>query len=145
MWLAQNLRHRLQIRKPVITPKSTGSLGTTYTTLTTIWAEIKPVSEYLKSIRGAQTQQGNYTHVFTVRTAAIIQIGREFDLGFDTGFKNMSDISQIKSEWFLFMEHGGATKGTLYKVTGIQRDDDHHEFAKIYAEEYYEKGTGWPK
>jgi hypothetical protein len=143
MWLAPKLRHRVQIRKPVLTPKNTGSLGTTYETLTTIWSEIKPVSEYIKSIRGVQTQ-GNYTHVFTVRTAAIIQIGREYSLGFTSGFKNMSDISQIKSEWFLFMQHGSTVKGTLYRVTGIQRDDDHHEYAKIYAEELFEKGTGWP-
>lgn len=144
MWLAPKLRHRVQIRKPILTPKSTGSLATTYETLTTIWAEVKQTSEYIKAIRGAQTQ-GNYTHVFTVRTAAIIQIGREYDLGFDTGFKNMSDINPIKSEWFLFMQHGTTTKGTLYRVTGMQRDDDHNEFAKIYAEEMFEKGTGWPR
>jgi hypothetical protein len=148
MWLAPKLRHRVQIRKPVLTPKNTGSLGTTYETLTTIWASVKPLSEYIVALRGVQAQGsyrfGNYSHEFTVRTSAIIQIGREYDLGFDTGFKNMSDISQIKAEWFLFMQHGTTTKGTLYRVKGIQRDDDHHEYAKIYGEELFEKGTGWP-
>jgi hypothetical protein len=144
MWLAPKLRHRLQIRRPIQTPKTTGSIGITYETLTTIWAEVKPASEYIKALRGTQTQ-GNYTHTFTVRTASIIQIGREYDLGFSVGFKNMSDINQIKTEWFLFMQHGSSTKGTLYRVIGIQRDDDHHEYSKIYAEEQFEKGTGWPK
>lgn len=144
MWLAPNLRHRVQIRKPVLTPKSTGSLGTTYTTLGTVWAEVKATSEYIKAIRGAQTQ-GNYTHIFTVRTASIIKIGMEFDTGYSSGFKQMKDINQVKSEWFLFMQHGSTTEGTLYRVIGIQRDDDHHEFAKIYGEEMFEKGTGWPK
>ncbi len=143
MWLAPKLKQRIQIQKPIQTAKASGLTATTYETLATIWAAVEPVSDYLQAVRGVQNAE-TPTHKFKIRAVAISVLGKAFEVGFDTGYKNMSDINQIKSDWFLFMEQGSTAKGTRYRIKGMQRDDSCHEFINILAKEYQEAGTGYP-
>ena len=142
MWMAPKLNRRIQVLKSVQTENSiTGNLDISYQKLSTIWSEIKPVSAYIRAIRGEQTEQGA-THKFTVRRSAIINLGISYDFGFSGGFKNMADLNQIKSDMFLFMEQESNVKGILFRVVGIERDDIHKEFLIIMAQEIEEHGTG---
>ena len=142
MWMAPKLNRRVQILKSVQTENAiTGNLDISYQKLSTVWAEIKPVSAYIRAIRGEQTQQGE-THKFIVRRSAIINLGISYDFGFSGGFKNMADLNQIKSDMFLFLQQESTVKGILFRVVGIERDDTHKEFLNIVAQEIEEHGTG---
>lgn len=143
-WLVNKLRHRIQIQKPVQTPNADGGADLTYETQTTIWSEMKQVSDYIKAIRGASTLDKT-THTFRVRKVAVENLGRDFSSAFDTSVDNIADLNMIKADWFIFMERGSTVKGKRYRITGMLPDDDRNEFVKIAAEELEEAGTGWPE
>ena len=144
MYLAPKLNQRIQIQEAIQIPRtSSGVLAVTYSTLATIWSSIKPVSEYIKSVRGVNTDSG-YSHSFTVRKSAIWLLGKQFTEAFDSGYKNMADLNSLKSTWFIFQQKGTDTKGIRYRIIGIKRDDDYKEFCIIHAQELREEGTGYP-
>ena len=149
-WLTPKLRHRVQIQKPSQTGLSTGQAQMNYETLLTVWAEKKPISEYIKAIRGVNAASVNRgvntdlsTHIFMMRKVALQNLGIEFALAFDDDFKNMADINEMKSDYFLFHEKGSTTKGIRYRVVSTLVDHDRSEYVKIKAEEVEEVGTGW--
>ena len=149
-WLTPKLRHRVQIQKPSQTALSSGQAQMNYETLLTVWAEKKPISEYIKAVRGVNTGSINRgvntdlsTHMFTMRKVALQNLGREYSLAFGDGFKNMADINEMKSDYFLFHQKGSTTKGVRYRVVSTSIDDDRNEYVKIKAEEVEEVGTGW--
>ena len=145
MWLAPALNRWIQILKAVQTENAeTGNLDISYITLSTIWSAIKPISAYIRALRGEQTQQGS-THKFMIRRSAVIDFGIAYTLGFTNGFKSMADLNQIKADMFLFMEQESTTKGILFKVLGIERDDIYKEYLNITAQELEEHGTGAPE
>jgi head-tail adaptor len=142
-WLVNKLRHRLQIQTTIQTPEATGGMDLTFNTETTVWGEVKPVSDYIKAIRGAQTGT-NITHHALVRKVGIESLTRAFSSAFDTSVDQMADMNIVKADWFVFMERGSSVKGRRFRVRGIINDDDRNEFVKIALEEIEETGTGWP-
>lgn len=147
-WLAPKLNKRIQIQQPSQTAASSGALEMTFTTLKTIWAEVKPVSRYTAfaaMVRGQNTNEGQETHIITVRTGAIIGLNRETSKAFSSAFDNIDDIYQLKSNYFIFLNDGSSTKGRRFAIKGMQLDEANGEFIKIFAEEMEEVGTGWPK
>jgi hypothetical protein len=147
-WLAPKLDKRIQIQQPTQTAASSGALEVTYTTIKTIWAQLKPVNRfnaYTAIIRGQNTNEGTETHVITVRSSALIGLNREWSRAFSSAFDNLDDISQIKSNYFIFLNHGSSVKGRRFVIKGIQLDEENEEYVKIYVEQMEEAGTGWPK
>jgi len=143
-WLVNKLRHRLQIQTPNQDPTSVGGMALTFNTETTVWGEVKPVSDYIKAIRGAQTGE-SITHHAMVRKVGIESLTRAFSSAFDTSVDQMADMNIVKADWFVFMERGSSVKGRRFRVRGIINDDDRNEFVKIALEEIEETGTGWPE
>lgn len=147
-WMAPKLSSRVQIQQAVQTPGDSGLLELSYTTIKIVWAEVKNIerlSLFAMAVRGVNTQEGKDTHQFRVRTAALYGIGNETSRAFTSAFVNMEDINQIKSNYFLFLQHGSTVKGRRFRIRGMQLDESHSEYIRIFAEEIEEEGTGWPR
>jgi head-tail adaptor len=146
-WMAKKLGKRLQIQTASQTPASSGALELSYTTLKTVWAAVKPITRntYAQQVRGVNTSDEIDTHVFTVRSSALYNLGREFGRAFATGFDNIDDLNMIKSNYFLFLESGSSVKGRRFRIKGMQIDEARGEYIQIYSQEIEEEGTGWPK
>lgn len=141
-YMAPDLSHRVQIRKALIDPNLAGGADQTYETLTTIWAGVKRISDYIKAIRGANNSEVD-THEFTVRTIAVQNLGRAFTKGYTTGYKG-EDIYPLKSDYFIFDQAGLTTRGRLFRITGVRLDEDWGEFVKMTGREIEETGAGFP-
>lgn len=148
-WLAPKLDRRIQIQKPIQSAAAYGALETTYTTLKTIWAEVKPVSDnsrrFAVSIRGQNATDEIETHIFTVRMAALKGLGTEQGKAFSSAFDTIDDINQIKSNYFIFLNTGSSVKGRRFRIKGARLDESRDEYVSIFASELSEEGTGWPK
>ena len=140
-WLTPKLRHRIQIRKAVQTPNDWGGYDRSYETLLTIWADVQKTSDYFKYvsyIRGGSTDDKTSTHVFTVRYIAVKNLGKSFGSGFASGFDSIEDLNPLKSDHFIFLEAGTATKGRLFQIVDIARDDERKEWFMFRAKEVEE-------
>jgi head-tail adaptor len=149
MKLAHKLKHRIQICEGIQDPNSTGGFDRTYKTLTTVWAGIEIMSEYLRSmsrIRGGNDSDGKSpTHRFIVRWAAVQNMGKEMNSAFSSGFNSIADLIPLKSDMFVFMEVGSQYKGRLFQIMDIYPDEQNKEFIKFTSVEIEEKGTGYPE
>ena len=143
-WLAAKLKHRVEVRKPVQTPNSDGGYDKTWIVLLTIWAGIVPISrgqpEY---IRGKQIDETD-THIFTFRKVALEELVKAFGDGFSTSFNIISDLNNLKSEFYLFQQKPNTTKGRLWRVSRVTNVNEDDEFFEVFAEEIEELGTGYP-
>ncbi len=147
MFLANKLKHRIQIQTVEQTANSeTGNLDRTYTTILRIWSAIEEdkLQRYINVTRGVQTESSKSPFIFIVRRDAIKGLGAQFASAFDISIKSMSDINQIKIEYFLLHEQGSQIKGIRYIIKGIIPDLNKKEILKIYADQLEEVGTGWP-
>lgn len=144
-FMAYKLKSRVQIRTAEYTPNSSGGADQSYTTLSTIWCNIKPLKgmAFIEAIRGTQIENKS-THEFTVRYSSVESLGDVFTTAYSSAFAMQADINPIKSDYFLFLESGSTVKGRLFKIRSTQRDDYYKEFLKIQAEEIEEQGTGYP-
>jgi head-tail adaptor len=146
--MTPKLNKRVQIQQATQTPADSGLLELTYTTIKTIWAEVKNIersSLFAMSVRGVNTQEGKDTHQFRIRANSLYGIGNETSKAFASAFVNMQDINQAKSNYFLFLQHGSTVKGRRFRIRGMQLDESHAEYIRIFAEEIEEEGTGWPR
>lgn len=143
-YLAPKLNRRIQVCIANQTANADGGIDFGYTVQTTIWAEVKNTPDYISYIRGEQLAEKR-THTFTVRNSAVESLGKSFSAAFNTGFKEMGDLAQIKSDWFIFLERGSTVKGRLFKVRGLNRDERRKEYIVISADEIEERGTGAPE
>lgn len=137
-WLVPKLGNRIQIRKAVQTPNDAGGATQTYETLTTVWAGIKPQSDYIRAIRGANGDEAD-THTFIMRACAVYNFGKAFSSGYSSGFKD-EDIYPVKADYFLFDEAGLTTKGRLFKITGVKIDEENSEYVEMKTREIEESG-----
>lgn len=148
-WLTAKLKDRIQIRKGIQTDNTEGGFDRTYETLLTIWASVLPSSKFkLNSAaytRGSQTEWNNLTHTVIVRRIAISALGTAFSNAFGDGFDTISDLRPLKSEYFIFVERGTTTKGTLLRIHNIVDNDERREFLNLKCEEIEEQGTGFPE
>lgn len=147
-WMAPKLSSRVQIQQAAQTPADSGLLELSYTTIKTIWAEVKNVERFVffsQQVRGVNIQEGKDTHQFRIRANALYGIGNETSKAFASAFVNMQDINQAKSTYFLFLQHGSTVKGRRFRIRGMQLDESHAEYIRIFAEEIEEEGTGWPR
>jgi head-tail adaptor len=153
-WQVPKLNRRIQIQTRTETPNSDGGFTYSYVTLATIWSRIKPLGEFRKYVQALRSQQllETSTHEFLVRRSSLVHtissdsytgMGREYTTAFATSFDSILDINHIKVDHFIFLNEGSSIKGRLFKVTGIQLDDDRREMVKISAEEIEERGTGY--
>lgn len=150
--LAHKLKHRIQILQPTHTPSGDFTIRQSYVTLATVWAGIEDASrraDYIRSIRGVNEEyQSNdiYDTIFIVRFVAIKNLGTSFNSAFGEGMDSIPDLLSVKSDMHIFLQYGNnSTRGRLFKVVGIHRDDARKEFAKITAYFVEERGTGWPE
>jgi len=139
-YLANKLKHRVEIKKAVQTDNSAGGYDRSYETLLTIWGGVEPI-KYNPYIRGTNADDAA-THKFTFRKIALSTLGREYGLGFGDGFDGIADLNTLKSEYFLFMKKSGV-KGKLFRVKHIKNDTERDEFLTAMAEEIEEHGTGY--
>ena len=145
-WQVPKLRHRIQIRKATQTPNTeTGGFDRGYETLLTVWAGMKPTSEYSRYtsyIRGESTDEKVATHEFKVRYVAVKNLGKAFTSAFGDGFDSIEDLNPLKSDYFIFLQNGSTVKGRLFQIVDIQRDDERKEWFAFRAKEIEEQGTG---
>jgi len=145
-WMVPKLKHRIQIRQPVQTPNDAGGYTRSYTTALTVWAEIKPVSvmgAYVAYTRG-ESVDTLPSHECTVRLTAVKSLGKSYTSGFSTGFDSIEDLAPLKNDYFIFLEAGSATKGRLFRIVDLKRDEENSEFLKFRVQEIEEQGTGFP-
>jgi hypothetical protein len=145
-WIANKLRNRIEIRKPSFEPVDGGMLQTTYTTLATIWAQIRPVSDYIQAVRhtNVNAETESPTHDFRVRAGSLEGLNIAFGGGFAEGFDVIEDLAAVKSDWYVFLQKGeSSVRGRLFRVVGVKRDEQYHEFAIIRTYEVQEMGTGY--
>ena len=146
--LIPKLKHRVEVCKAVQTPNADASVSIAYATLLTCWAGLKPVSSYVRALRGvnggSMSEYGRYgiaTHNFVIRKNSA-QLGFEFSSAFTAAFDSIIDLNPVKSDMFLFLLKG-TSKGRRFKVQAIRHDEMWGEFISIEAEELFEEGTGW--
>ncbi len=146
MLLAGSLKHRFQILKPSLTPSTErdGGLDQSYEILLRVWGEFKPASEnaIVIAIRGVNTED-TVTGIVRFRWIAVKSLGKAFTSGYSLGYKGMSDLNPLKSNYYLFKEEGSQVKGRLFRIIGMVRDEDYKEFIKIRVHEVEEQGTGY--
>lgn len=144
-WQAPKLRHRIQIRTPTQTHNDEGGFDRGYTTLTTIWAQVRPlkgIREYVQYIRG-QANTELPTNEIMVRSSALSTLGGSYSKAFSTAFDLINDITKIKSDYFIFLQKGSITKGILFRIMDMKRDDEHNEYMTFRVKEIEEHGTGY--
>ena len=145
-YLANKLKHRIEIRKAIQTPNDAGGHDRSYETLLTIWGGVEPLKHLSARggayIRGVNSDQDSVSHKFTFRKIALATLGRGFGTGFGDGFDGIADLNTLKSEYFLFMKKSGV-KGKLFRVKHIKNDTERDEFLTAMAEEIEEHGTGY--
>lgn len=157
-YLARELKHRIQILQGEDTPNDLGGFTRSYTQLLRLWASKRRIdkSGFIQAIRGINaTKTGNAvdTDEFKVRWASLISrysagsqgLGRQFDDAFGNGLDNNTDIYPAKADYFVFLEEGSRTKGRLYGINKVLRDDRNKEFALLRCYEKEEHGTGFPE
>ena len=147
-WLAGKLRNRVQIRRIVQSPNDEGGYDVSYTTLGTVWAEVLPITSerqgiaaFANYVRGVNVTSWN-THTVKLRRVAVETLGREVSLAFSTAFKVMADLSLLKDDYYIFLQHGSTVEGQLFKVTGYEDRDARREWLKIFCKEIEEQGAG---
>lgn len=149
-WMVPRLNRRIQIQKGVQVEDSgsnvySGSFTITYETLLTVWASIREVSNWIEVIRGEAISDFP-SHEFTVRWSAVgFTLGKEFGSGFTTGFDIIADIEPLKSNMFIFVEEGSSTKGRLFRVVDVRRDEKRKEYISFRCRQIEEHGTGAPE
>ena len=161
-WIIPKLSHKVQVLFPQQRPNDAGGLdlvfGTPYSgdafggdafdmlaPLCTVWMGFKPIgykTSGAKYVRGKQVAE-TATHEFICWALDIASLGREFGRGFDFGFKEMPDLSPMKSNYFLFVQLDNSVKGRLFRVQEASNIDERGEHMSIIAEEIEERGTGY--
>jgi len=146
--LIPKLKHRIEICNAVQTPNSDATVSITYATLLTCWAGLKPISAYVRGLRGVNagsfgesSRYGSATHLFMIRKSSAT-LGNGMSGAFSTGFDSIIDLNPVKADMFLFLLKG-SSKGRRFKIQAIRHDERWSEFINIEAEEMYEEGTGW--
>lgn len=138
---AKDLKYRGQIKKAINTPVSgSAKLSRTYETITTIWIGLKSIN-YAEFIR-SQEIGDILTHEMLMRKASVELLGIGMTPGFDSGFNSIADINMLKSDYFIFIEGATANRGRLFRIKGLQLDENNREYVKIKVQEIEEKGTG---
>lgn len=140
--LAHELRERIQIKTPIQTPNTTsGGFDRGYTTVTTVWAGCRLIKKSMYR-RGVQTREDD-THEFKVRRSSLSAIGQSFSNGFSSGFDAISDISILKTNYFVFMQRGSTVKGRLFRIKSIEDVEERREYLRFNTEEIEESGSGY--
>lgn len=145
-WLLPRLKNRIQIVKPTQTPNDDGGFDRGYTTLLTVWGELKPsvykvsAAEY---IRGVQTNE-QVTHKVAIRKSSVSSLGRTFSTAFSIAFDSIADINLLKSDMFLFVQMDSMVKGRLFRIHNIVDVQERGYYYSLMVEEIEEKGTGYP-
>lgn len=112
----------------------------------TVWMGMKPVTfkgSGSKYIRGKQVNEA-VTHGFEVRSIEVSELGKEFGLGFNIGFKFMPNLMGLKSDYFLLAQDGSTVKGRLFRIHDVMDNNEGGEYLNVAAEEIEERGVGWP-
>lgn len=142
--LAAELKYRIQIWKPVQSNNDDGGFDRSYDTLLTIWAGCKPI-KYSTYIRYSNVEvEEDGTHVFKIRRCAVITLGTSFSTGFSTGFKSIRSLMPLTTEYFIFMQQSSSNRGRLFRIKGVQDNNEEREFYRVLVEEIEERGTGYP-
>jgi head-tail adaptor len=145
-YLAPKLKHRIQIKQLSQSTTAAGGMSQDYTLVTTVWASMSEVrvgfENFVTQIRGTQTDDVE-THEFMIRLAAVKNLGRGFASGFSSGLDGIADLTPLKSDYYIFLQKGSTTKGRLFKIMRVRRDENLSEFIKIRCKEIEEQGTGY--
>jgi hypothetical protein len=163
--LAKLLKNRVSVLKPVKVPNDAGGFDRGYERVSQVWSQLKPIaqasrdiSHFAAYIRGTQVSSVA-THKMKVRRIAVIDIGSQFNPGFNRGFAVAGSLQILKSEYYIFEGRGdtdGAFAagfnigynqtegliGSLYRIlSGVDNESD-HEYLEIRLMEVEEQGTG---
>lgn len=139
--MAPKLNQRIQICTAVLTPNSDASIiqSQDFTLIKELWAELIEssalTSNYVRAIRSQNTEEFD-THYFKIRKSSMDLIGAEFTQAFGDGFDAGSRSTPIKSDYYIKLLRGTATR--LFRVTGTQVDDQNKEYIKIRTSEVEE-------
>lgn len=135
-WMVPKLNQRIQICIAQLVPDTSNEMqSTVYTLVKEIWAELIPVSSYIRAIRSANTESAD-THYFKIRKSSMELVGSEFSKAFDSNFDSTSRSNSIKSDWFIKLLRGSAYR--LFRITGTQADDQNKEYILIRSSEQEE-------
>jgi hypothetical protein len=167
-YIAHELNRRVQILQSVDTPNSSGGFTRSYKKLTRVWCKVKTINEFgilagITNVRG-QNISDFESHELKMRRDSVRSamseafggafadgydsqgsngLGKELSSAFDQSFESILDISPIKSEFFVFLEEGSATKGRLLRVKKALLDERNRKYIKLKCCEVEERGTGW--
>ncbi len=141
-FIANEIKHRGHLQQPLQTANTSGGFDRTYTTLTSFWLSLEAISSYVKAIRGVNRFDG-ITQIAKVRYTSLTGLGTAFTTGFSDGFDTIEDINPAKENYFLFIEGPSSTRGRLFKVMGLSRDEFDHTWMRVQLQEIEERGTGY--
>jgi len=166
--LAKLLKNRVTILQPTKEVNSAGGFNRGYKRISQVWSELKPIAQasrdiaaFVANIRGTQVNSVA-THKMKVRRIAVVDIGANFNSGFNRGFAISGSLQILKSEYYVFLPLSGDNAGdfdagfdtgfanpservgNLYRiVAGVDNESD-HEYLEIRLMEVEEQGTGAP-
>ena len=140
--LVNELKHRAHLKKPVQTPNNDGGFDISYVTVDSFWMGLKTESSYIRAIRGHNTGEG-ITQVGIARFQALQNLGRAFSTGYSKGYDSIADINNVKANYFLFIEEDSSTRGRLFRIKALARDEINRQWMQIQLQEVEEQGTGY--
>jgi len=145
-WLAPRLRERIQIREADQDANDDGGFDQTYSTLLTIWAELKEINFVGRGSEAVGGEQVNeaITHNFTIRRIAVSTLGTNYASGFDTDFDIIADLTNLKTSYYIFVQRSSTTKGRLFRIRSVKDVGERREYLTVGCEEIEEQGTGYP-
>jgi len=142
-FLCDELTYRAQLKKPVQTPNDeTGGYDISYTTIKTFWLGLQEESPHLNAVRGVNIGEG-VTQIGKARYQALQSLGAAFNNAFSYAFDSIPDINTVKSNYFIFVQEDSATRGRLFRIMGMARDEKNRQLIKIQMHYVEEQGTGF--
>lgn len=142
LFMAPQLKEKIQIKKAEETHNDDGGFDISYTTLTTIKASFKPLSLKPRYIRGVQIE-GTPTHEFIVRRSSVDSLGKNFSSAFSSAFDSIADLNPLKSDYYIFVQRSSSVKGRLFRIHNIEDMEEKRFYLRIYGEEIEEVGSGY--
>jgi len=145
-WITPKLNQQVQIGKPIQTENDDGGFDFSLDVLATLWMGVKTFGYKSDGVRYVRGQQINaaITHEFMARYIEVTAFGGEFAIGFGSGLNIQNDLTNPKSDYYLFLECGSTVKGRLFRVDNLLNNKEQNEYVTILAEEVEERGTGYP-
>lgn len=141
-FLCDELTYRAKLQKAVQTPNDDGGYTRSYETIKSFWLGLQEESPYLNAVRGVNIGEG-VTQIGKARFQSLQSLGAAFNNAFSYAFNSIPDINTVKSNYFIFVQEDSATRGRLFQIMGMGRDEKNRQLIRIQMHYIEEQGTGF--